>query len=304
MYRRWNHGRAIRMMQGTALAGLLSLYAVGAFAQTKTAKTVPDAQVEANVLKALASESDLANQPLTTTTVYGVVTLSGSVQTEAMRTKAETITSRTSGVQKVVDEMTLTADSANGGVQVGDQSGGGVQYSEATMAPPPSAQQQTVPLVQGSQESDNTRVSNQASGPSYGPGAPENRQPYGGRPAPPSDYPQQQGYPQQRRYPQQQQGYPQQQRVYNGASQSPYGGQAEGEIVTIPSGALLRMRISQSLDSSRTQPGSRFDGVVVNDVVADGAVAIPRGATVQGTVLNVQKSGALKGRGELSLQLT
>ena len=64
------------------------------------------------------------------------------------------------------------------------------------------------------------------------------------------------------------------------------------------------MRISQSLDSNRTQPGTKFDGIVVNDVVADGAVAIPRGASVQGTVLDVQKSRALKGRGELSLQLT
>ena len=43
---------------------------------------------------------------------------------------------------------------------------------------------------------------------------------------------------------------------------------------------------------------------MVNDVVADGAVAIPRGATVQGTVVDAKKSGALAGRGELSLQLT
>src|SRR5437763_2012112 len=73
---------------------------------------VSDAQVEANVLKALAGASDLADQPLTTTTVYGVVTLSGSVQTEAMRTEAENIVARTPGVQKVVDEMTLTTEAA------------------------------------------------------------------------------------------------------------------------------------------------------------------------------------------------
>jgi hypothetical protein len=44
--------------------------------------------------------------------------------------------------------------------------------------------------------------------------------------------------------------------------------------------------------------------VVLNDVLAEGAVAIPRGASVQGTVVDAQSSGALKGRGELSLQLT
>jgi hypothetical protein len=83
-----------------------------------------------------------------------------------------------------------------------------------------------------------------------------------------------------------------------------YGGQQAGETVTIPSGALVRVRINQSLDSGRTQPGAAFDGVVVNDVVADGAVAIPRGATIQGTVVDAKKSGALSGRGELSLALT
>ena len=145
MYRRMSHGRAVRVIQDTALAGLLGLYAVGGVAQTKAAKTVPDAQVEANVLKALATEPDLANQPITTTTVYGVVTLSGSVQTEAMRTKAETIASRSSGVQKVVDEMTLTADSANVDVRYGDQAGGGVLQSHATIAPAPSAEQKNVP---------------------------------------------------------------------------------------------------------------------------------------------------------------
>jgi len=316
MYRRMNFGTALRVTQVAALAGILGWTAF-AIAQTPAPKTVPDAQVEANVLKALAGASDLANEPITTTTVYGVVTLSGTVQTEALRTEAETIASRTGGVQKVVDELTLSSDAAN----TGDSQTGGVLQSDGTMAPAQAAPQQQVPLAQGSPDSDNTQPPNQASGPSYGPGAPEYRQPYGGQQAPPSGYPypQQPGYPAQPGYPQQQgypaqQGYPQQQQGYGpprpgyaaqqGAPQQPYGGQQAGETVTIPSGSLLRMRINQSLDSGRTQAGTKFDGVVVNDVVADGAVAIPRGATIQGTVLDVQKSGALKGRGQLSLQLT
>lgn len=66
----------------------------------------------------------------------------------------------------------------------------------------------------------------------------------------------------------------------------------------------MRIRINQGLGSNRTQPGSVFDGTVLNDVVADGAVAIPRGAAVQGTVIDAKSSGVLKGRGELALQLT
>jgi hypothetical protein len=74
--------------------------------------------------------------------------------------------------------------------------------------------------------------------------------------------------------------------------------------VTVPAGALLRMRINQTLTSAQAKPGDSFDGIVVNDVVAGGAVAIPRGAAVQGTVVDAKRSGALAGRGELSLQLT
>ena len=64
------------------------------------------------------------------------------------------------------------------------------------------------------------------------------------------------------------------------------------------------MRINQMLDSAQAKPGEQFDGIVVNDVAADGAVAIPRGAAVQGVVVDAKESGALAGRGELSLQLT
>ena len=239
-------------------------------ATTPAKPTMPDAQVEANVLKALAGAPDLANQPMTTTTVYGIVTLSGTVETEALRVEAETIVSKTKGVQKVVDEMTLGGESAS--------------------AQP--AQQAPAPVVEGSPDSDNTGTPNQAANQAGGPGY---AQPNGGQQglAPGTA---QQGYgpPQQ--------GYGPPLRGY--AVPPVYGGQEAGIAVTVPAGALLRMRINQSLNSAQAKPGDSFDGIVVNDVVAGGAVAIPRGATVQGKVVDAKKSGALAGRGELSLQLT
>jgi hypothetical protein len=328
------------MLGGTAsviLAGVLGWSAVAsAQTQAPASNSTSDAQVEANVLKALAGAPDLANQPMTTTTVYGVVTLSGSVQTEALRTEAESITSRTNGVKKVVDEMTIGGDANANAQPTQDPNSAGAPgsnpqlQSDGTMAPQGSA-----PMVQGSPDSNNTtpqESANQASGPNYGSGAPEYRQPYNGPHAPPPpDYnPQQadnqQGYPQQQQgygppqqgYPQQQQGYgppqqgypqqqgygPPQQQGYNGAPQPVFGGQEAGQMVTIPSGALVRIRINQPLDSQHSKAGQKFDGIVVNDVVADGAVAIPRGASVQGFVVDAKSSGALAGRGEMSLQLT
>src|ERR1700722_10542884 len=105
----WNHGASFRVLAGAALAGALGL---GAIAEAQAPKTIPDAQVEASVLKALAGAPDLANQAITTTTVYGTVTLSGSVETEALRTEAENLAARTVGVKKVIDEMTLGSQPA------------------------------------------------------------------------------------------------------------------------------------------------------------------------------------------------
>jgi len=330
MYRRIDLGTWFRKWRGAAapiaLAGVMGWSAMAVAQAQAPAKAMPDAQVEANILKALAGAPDLANQAIRTATVYGVVTLSGSVETEALRTEAETIASRTAGVQKVIDELTLgpqgASAQANGaiGSSVADAQGTNpTLQSDGTMAPAQSAQG-PVPVAQGGPDSDNTQGApnqgqspNQASGPYYGPGAPEYRQPYGAPQAAPQGYPQannqqpgygqpQQGYGQPQQgyaYPPQQ-GYPPQ--AYNAAPA--FAGQQAGEMVTVPSGALIRIRINQSLDSSHAKPGDRFDGIVVNDLAADGAVAIPRGAAIQGTVVAAKKSGALAGRGELSLQLT
>jgi BON domain len=211
---------------------------------------MPDAQVESNVLKALAGAPELADQNISTTTVYGVVTLSGVVKDEPMRVKAETLASRAPGVNKVVDELTLSTDpSANtAGTNPNLQSDG-------TMAPSSGAQSGTTP---------------QATSPTP---APLYRRPI---PAAPT---------------------------YTPAPQ-PYGGQQGGQAVVVPAGSMLRVRINQGFDSKTAQPGMTFDGIAISDVVADGAVAIPRGAAIQGVVANVKQAGNLGGRGEISLQLT
>lgn len=272
MARRLGRGRVLRWAAPGAVAVLLgwSAFAVAPFAMAQSsnqatttepaaatgsapapaAKTLPDAAVEANVLKALAAVPDLANQPMTTTAVYGVVTLSGTVETEALRVEAETIVSKTVGVTKVVDEMTLAGENATAQPQGAVAPGAATESAAAAGA-----------------EAQGTAQTSSASPAQRGSALP-------------------------------------QQQSYAGAAQQQYGAQEEGDIVTVPSGAMLRIQINEMLDSARVKPGDRFDGVVANDVVADGAVAIPRGAGVEGTVVDVKKAHILSGRGELSLQLT
>ncbi len=277
--------------------------------RAQESSATPDAQVEANVLKALAAAPELSTQNIQSSTVYGTVTLTGNVQTKAMRTRAENLVARAPGVQKVVDELTLGATPASAGADSTSQSAEagqpGVLQSDGSYAP-----QQPAAPYNGAETASNAAqqpppgyVNGQQA---YGQQDPAQPQPaQSGYPQPPAGQP---GYPQQSGYPQQpqQQGYPPQQGYAappQGPYQPPMGGQQAGIPVQVPSGALLRIRINRGLDSNHTAPGTPFDGTVLNDIAAGGQVAIPRGAIVQGVVVDAKRAGVLKGEGELSLQI-
>ncbi len=258
-----------------------------AFAQTKPA-AMPDAQIEANVLKALAGAPELADQSITSTTVYGTVTLNGTVRDEPSRDLAEHLAANAAGVQKVVDQLVIgtTAPANNDSQQAGTNPN---LQSDGTMAPPqgqnPSAQNSTSPS-----------------------GAPQNGAPpqQGQYPPPPDgtapqgQYPPQQAgpYPPSYGRPPYRQPYPPQ------YPQQPYVAQKGGDAVVVPSGSSVRVRINQGMNSKNTAPGTTFDGVVLSDVVAGGSIAIPRGASITGTVVDAHTAGQLGGKGELKLQLT
>jgi hypothetical protein len=269
-------------------------------AQTKSA-TMPDAQIEANVLKALAGAPELADQSITSTTVYGTVTLNGTVRDEPSRDLAEHLVANTAGVQKVVDQLTIgaPAPSSNDSQQTGTNPN---LQSDGTMAPPQqqSPQTQSNPYPSGPPQNGAPPPPQGQSQPGQYPppyGAPQagqypppQTQQTGQYPPPYGRQPYGQPYPPQ--YPQQQ--YPQQ----------PYPAQKGGDAAVVPSGSILRVRINQGMNSKNTAPGTTFDGVVLSSVFAGNAIAIPRGASFQGTVVTAHSAGELSGKGELKLQLT
>ena len=270
-------------------------------AQNKPA-TMPDAQIEASVLKALAGAPELADQAITSTTVYGVVTLSGTVRDEPLRDLADHLVSNTVGVQKVIDQMTVGAVPAvasNSSQQDPSLGTNPNLQSDGSIAPPqaqspPAPRSPNAPVApQGSQHPSQYPPPYQGGGqggqypPAYG-------SPRQGGPYPPPYQGQQQPAPYQgygQPYPQQ---YP---------PPRPYVAQKGGDAVVVPIGTDLRVRINQGMNSKSTVVGTTFDGVVLNDVVSGGAIAIPRGASIQGTVVAAHTAGELKGKGELKLQL-
>lgn len=318
----------MKVSQVRAVAGAIVsagvLVATGSLAaQDTTAQSkagVSDAQIESNVLKALASAPELSTQNIQTSTVFGTVTITGNVHDEPTRSKAENLVARAPGVKKVVDELTLgdtpaqPAEEAQGGAP--DQ---GDAPEMANMAPVgPEAQGQLPPDQQYG-------PAGQPGYPHGQPGYPQGQQPYpaagtqqpGGTPYGNPNYPPQ-GYPAQGGpgYPPNgpqysQQGpppgyYPETRRPMR-RGYAPYpagGGQQAGMPVTIAPGAPLEIRINRGIDSQHIKPGTPFDGIVLNDVAADGAIAIPRGASVQGVVVDAAKTKELSGQGQLSLQIT
>ena len=321
--------KAVEMLARTFLvAGM-----IGASAVAKAQSVVPDSQVEAKVLKALAGESDLASRSISTDTVYGVVTLSGNVQTDDQRTKADNLAANAQGVRKVIDRLQVGAAAQAGGQagqgQAGPDQGtaagpgpGMVLQSDGTYAPAlattdgsggsmnPSAdsaapvqaqrndpendqaldrqtEQQQAASGQGSSQPLTPQPGNAPTQPQYGANGGSPTYPQGNGPGGGQSYPNspRNGYPAQPRY------------------AAPWGGQVGGETVSVPAGTLVRVRVNRLIASDRAKAGDHFDGFVANDVVAGGFVAIPRGTSVQGTVVNAKGSGTISGRGELSIQL-
>ena len=313
---------------GTIIAAGFALAAANA--QTAGSSTVPDAQVEANVLRQLASAPELSTQNIQTTAVYGVVTITGNVHDETMRTTAENLVARAQGVKKVVDQLSLgdtppQANDQSAQAPQGDPNDPAAMNGNQapTGAPGPGMVLQSdgtyAPAAPDQQPAPQEQAGNGPPQPGYNQPQPGYNQPqpgYGNQGQP--------GYGNQEPLPPGANGAPgyaqggpqgpppppSRQPMYNGYAQGPngpdagpYAGQKAGLQVTVPSGTPMQIRLNRGFDSNNVAIGAPFTGIVMYDVVSGGAVAIPRGATVSGTVVDAKKAGVLKGRGELSLQL-
>ena len=73
--------------------------------------------------------------------------------------------------------------------------------------------------------------------------------------------------------------------------------------LTIPAGYAIAVRVTQTIDSADAQQGQTFSGVVANNVMADGMVALPAGTHVAGTVDAVQEAAHFKGNSLLTISL-
>ena len=194
----------------------------------------------------------------------GTVTLSGTVPTATLRQQADTLVRTVRGVKKIDDQMTVGAVMAT------------APGFPAASATPSVHAGGSVPAV-----------SSPTGSPVSG-GNGSNSTIYAGR-SPQENYPGQNGVPAQN----QQQSAPT--RMYR----------TRAPLLTIAAGTPLYVMMMQTVDSHHTKPGMGFHGLLARDIVLrNGVIALPRGAYVEGTVIDARPPGHLKGRPQLALQLS
>ena len=74
--------------------------------------------------------------------------------------------------------------------------------------------------------------------------------------------------------------------------------------LTVPAGTELAIRINQNISVKTSRVGDRFSGEVVEPVLQNGTVVIPRRTPVSGRVDASHRRGHFKGRSVLELRLT
>jgi hypothetical protein len=75
-------------------------------------------------------------------------------------------------------------------------------------------------------------------------------------------------------------------------------------LVTVPAGTRILVRMSDSLDSSRSRPGAIFTAALQTNVTVGNDVVARAGTTVHGRVTEARSGGRVAGRSELALELT
>lgn len=75
------------------------------------------------------------------------------------------------------------------------------------------------------------------------------------------------------------------------------------EILTVPAGKVLTVRLADELGSKISQQGQSFGGTLAKAVEVNGEVVIPAGARVEGEVVDAKPLGRFAGGAQLQLKL-
>lgn len=230
----------------------------------------------------------------------GVATLSGAVPTQALRTQADSLVRAVPGVKSVDDQITVGAPQE---AQPGPQS----QMSPRPLAASPTPAARTAQAAPSQTRQSPALAAEGRPLISAVPGPVANATPKQ-TPSAPSAYAETapNGPPIRatNSTPSTAQLYVPQNAPPNAAQLRRSQVQNDQPRMTIAAGTPLHVQLLQTLDSHHTKPGMGFRGVLAQSVQVNGVTALPRGAMVEGTVIDARPAGRLAGRPKLALQLS
>lgn len=249
-----------------SLALLLMFAAFGCSRSANVSDNTPsDAQIAGDVQTKISSDPALAGRQISINANKGVVTLSGTVSSDAEVTAALNDAQQANGVKQVISRLDL-------------QQANAAPAPEATPAPAeqPAPRRATtthvrsrhsLPSANKTVAQDTTSTSNTSSSDnsfgSSGAGSAQSAQTYAPPPPP-----------------------------------------APPKKVSIPAGTVLQVRTVEGLSSETSHENDMFHGTLNSDVVVEDQTVIPAGADVEGRVMEAHPATHYSGQSSLVLQAT
>ena len=232
------------------------------------AKPANDTQTVSSIQAKLSSDSGLQGKQMTVQSDKGTVTLSGTVDNDAQREAAAKYAASEPGVKTVINNL-----------QVGRQ--------QAAAEPAPAPEATPAPIRESPRSRQKEKPSPSRKHSHYAANSNDQMAQASPPPATNSVPPPSQD--------------PVAAPVQQAAATPPPP--PEPAKVTVPSGAVIPVRLVDAIDSATAQVGDTFHATLDTPVAVDGDVAILAHYDVEGHVVNAQSSGKFAGRALLELQL-
>jgi len=236
--------------------------------------TRPDAQVASDVQNKINGDSNIPDKQLNINANNGVVTLTGTVASDAARNAAANDAAQVEGVKTVVNNLEVAPTSA--AADQNSQPQNQQLQNQANYNPPPPVRETRRPSPATRTHSSHTSTSTSAG----------NSGDNGLRTTVPAE-------------------------SSSGSSNDSASNTPSTpppppvpQKITVPAGTQLSIRLNDEVDSEKAQVGDVFHGSISSPVAIDDQTAIPTTADVEGRVVDVKSAGRFAGQSVLTLELT
>lgn len=245
---------------------LLTLALATGVACSKPAKT--DAQISGDVQNQLSGDNQLQGRQVAVQSSNGTVTLTGTVNSDAEKVAASNDASKVEGVKQVLNNLVVASPQQTAAAQPEPEQQPAAAEPEPTKSRPSAAQ--TKPRAKSTHSNSNHSASQ----------------------TPPTEYNQSAS----------------QTAAMNAAPAAPAvttpPPPAAPKKVSVPDGTNFSVRLTDPLDSEKSQPGDTFRATLNTPITVDDNVVIPDGADLEGRVVDVKSASHFKGASLLAVELT